>query len=267
MPKRVANTRCHQHWVPQTFSRAREPWRKWLCTSRASHTSKYSWTKRGLLVSLKNASGKPSSPLRYRFFLSGSPDSVVPQVLTKCFRFLSSHASKGDRHGGSRAYIDLSAAHSPLVGHKPDLIGDSAFSSVKTAVQLRKRGLHFFGVVKTAYSHFPLKFLNKVELNEPGDCATATATVEGDPLITHVWLDKKRKGEWATDKSMYVTLSMCTTTFAKVLLPWKKSGALSAGGTRCLPLSWALWKQMLFLHWSSGSLKLSIRPTAHSCRS
>ena len=32
---------------------------------------------------LKNASGRPSSPLRYRFFLSGSPGSVVPQVLTK----------------------------------------------------------------------------------------------------------------------------------------------------------------------------------------
>ena len=138
----------------------------------------------------------------------------------------------------------------------------------------------------------------------PGDCVTATATVEGAPLIAHVWLDKKRKhfvstcgttlpGEplkkkryrrsedslpeaffketkrpaWFKNISMEQPLSMCTTTFAKDLLPRKKSGARSAGGTRCLPLSWALWKQMPFLHWSSGSLKLSILPTAHSCRS
>ena len=77
----------------------------------------------------------------------------------------------------------------PWWGTNRILCGDSAFASLKTAVQLRKRGLHFSGVVKTAYLHFPLKFLNKVELNEPSDCAT----VEGAPLIAHVWLDKKRK--------------------------------------------------------------------------
>ena len=88
MPKRVANTRCHQHCVPQTFSRAREPWRKWLCTSIAAAPSKYSWTKRGLLVSLKNASGRPSQP-SHLFDIASSWVAHQAVLFHKCWQSAS----------------------------------------------------------------------------------------------------------------------------------------------------------------------------------
>ena len=81
----------------------------------------------------------------------------------------------------------------PWWGSNRLVCGDSAFASVKTSLALRQRGLHFTGLVKTAHSRFPMKHLNQVKLAEPGDCSTATATVEGIKLIAHVWLDKKRK--------------------------------------------------------------------------
>jgi len=48
------------------------------------------------------------------------------------------------------------------------VVGDSAFASVQTAVELRSRGLHFTGLVKTAHSKFPKKYLQKTVYPERG---------------------------------------------------------------------------------------------------
>jgi hypothetical protein len=70
---------------------------------------------------------------------------------------------------------------------------DSAFASVKAAVALRKRGLHFLGLVKTATREFPKRFLDSYPLSERGAHVTVTSTVDGIPLVGCAWNDMKRK--------------------------------------------------------------------------
>jgi hypothetical protein len=41
---------------------------------------------------------------------------------------------------------------------------DSYFSSVKTAEEMQKIGLHFIGVIKTATKHYPMEYLSTQEL-------------------------------------------------------------------------------------------------------
>ena len=67
------------------------------------------------------------------------------------------------------------------------IIGDSAFASVQTAVEARKRGLHFLGNVKTATSRFPHTWLKQHVPSAIGSTITATATVDGHGLIAHAW--------------------------------------------------------------------------------
>lgn len=48
-----------------------------------------------------------------------------------------------------------------LFGTNRLVVGDSWFSSVRTAQALRNKGLHFRGVVKTARAMFPLDILSE----------------------------------------------------------------------------------------------------------
>ena len=70
---------------------------------------------------------------------------------------------------------------------------DSAFASVTTAIACRQKGLHFTGLVKTATTKFPKKFLDSWEYKELGDSVTLVAQHDGYPLIAHGWGDKVRK--------------------------------------------------------------------------
>jgi len=56
----------------------------------------------------------------------------------------------------------------PWLGSNRIVCGDSAFASVKTAVELRKRGLHFAGLVKTAHRKFPKRFLDQAQIADRG---------------------------------------------------------------------------------------------------
>ena len=81
----------------------------------------------------------------------------------------------------------------PWLGSDRIVCGDSAFASVKTAVALQKRGLHFTGLVKTAHRKFPKQFLDQVQIADRGGFVTLTAEVDGVPLLAHTWNDRKRK--------------------------------------------------------------------------
>ena len=70
---------------------------------------------------------------------------------------------------------------------------DSAFASVTTAIACHQKGLHFTGLVKTATTKFPKKFLDSWEYKELGDSVTLVAQHDGYPLIAHEWRDKVRK--------------------------------------------------------------------------
>jgi hypothetical protein len=82
------------------------------------------------------------------------------------------------------------------------VVADSAFASVKTAVRMRKVGMHFIGMVKTAHSKYPKKYFDamKRELGvlERGDMRSLTATVDGEDIAAHCWFDNKPKQFVAT---------------------------------------------------------------------
>jgi hypothetical protein len=82
---------------------------------------------------------------------------------------------------------------------------DSAFSSVLTARQLRKRGLFFMGIVKTAHKQFPKKYLHaqawKYGRNKPNprgghmilESVKDPSGAEEDPIYALAWYDKRTK--------------------------------------------------------------------------
>ncbi len=83
-------------------------------------------------------------------------------------------------------------------GSRRVVCADSWFASVSTAVALKKDfGLYFIGMVKTAYSLYPKKFMEKKSL-ERGESVTLTTTVDGVKLLAHKWQDKKAKTWIAT---------------------------------------------------------------------
>lgn len=59
------------------------------------------------------------------------------------------------------------------------VVGDSAFASVDTALELLKRGLFFIGIIKTAHANFPKDELGSVVLNSVGAHRAMSATVDG----------------------------------------------------------------------------------------
>jgi len=62
-------------------------------------------------------------------------------------------------------------------------IGDSWFASVKTAMEMKKRGCDFVGQVKTAHSGFPVKLLHDSRGGAKGDLASAVCEKDGIKLL------------------------------------------------------------------------------------
>ena len=79
----------------------------------------------------------------------------------------------------------------PWHGSGRIVCGDSWFASVKTAIELRRKGLFFTGIVKTAHRMFPLKALGVHCPLERGSTVTATAVEDGIDIIAHGWRDRK----------------------------------------------------------------------------
>jgi hypothetical protein len=83
----------------------------------------------------------------------------------------------------------------PFFSSNRHVVGDSAFASVATAIALRKRGLHFSGIVKTASRSFPKKRVRSdLEGTPRGSSVFFTSTVDGVHLMASGWKDKTIKG-------------------------------------------------------------------------
>jgi hypothetical protein len=67
------------------------------------------------------------------------------------------------------------------------VVGDSAFASVMTAVELRKVGLYFTGIVKNARKFFPTKKLRALTMTFRGETIVVTAVKTGVQLMAIVW--------------------------------------------------------------------------------
>eukprot|EP00750_Incisomonas_marina_P005668 INCI14073.1.p1 GENE.INCI14073.1~~INCI14073.1.p1 ORF type:complete len:625 (+),score=97.77 INCI14073.1:326-2200(+) len=92
------------------------------------------------------------------------------------------------------------------------VVADSAFASVKAAVELKKtHGLDFIGLVKTASRKFPKKYFEELELDERGDHAVLTATERDVELMAVTWNEGKtnKKNKKITKKNIIAT---CGTT-------------------------------------------------------
>ena len=92
----------------------------------------------------------------------------------------------------------------PWHGSGRIVCGDSWFASVKTAVQMHQIGLFFTGIVKTAFTKFPLKSLVAHCPQECGSTVTGTATEDGIEIIAHGWRDRK----------VHTFVSTCGTTLS-----------------------------------------------------
>jgi len=95
----------------------------------------------------------------------------------------------------------------PWFGTGRMLVADSYFASVNTLVNLKKHGIYFTGLVKTAYTGYPKAWCKAVAMGERGDTKTATAVKDGVEMIAHVWNDPGKVG-----KPRKALISACGTT-------------------------------------------------------
>jgi Transposase IS4 len=81
---------------------------------------------------------------------------------------------------------------------------DSYFASVGAAEELKRLGMRFIGVVKTATRRFPMAYLSGVELQQRGDRqGVITKDNEGKPsLLAFVWMDQERRYFIASGSSL-----------------------------------------------------------------
>uniref|UniRef100_A0A7S1V4R2 PiggyBac transposable element-derived protein domain-containing protein n=1 Tax=Grammatophora oceanica TaxID=210454 RepID=A0A7S1V4R2_9STRA len=71
---------------------------------------------------------------------------------------------------------------------------DSCFASVSTAQEMKRLGLRFVGVVKTATKKYPMSYLGSVELQQRDDRhALTTVDSDGTRLLAFVWMDRDRR--------------------------------------------------------------------------
>lgn len=81
-----------------------------------------------------------------------------------------------------------------LHGSGRTIIGDSAFSSVSTALACRQYGLHFMGIIKTAHLQYPKALLQQLSHGQPrGSFKLMTTTNTPQPVHALAWADKKLK--------------------------------------------------------------------------
>ena len=86
--------------------------------------------------------------------------------------------------GGTATTLHLSE---PWCGSGCIIRGDSRFASVKNSLELCHKRIFFTGIVKTAYTKFPLKPLGVHCRPELGSTVTATAVDDGIQIIAHGW--------------------------------------------------------------------------------
>jgi hypothetical protein len=72
--------------------------------------------------------------------------------------------------------------------------GDSYFASVFTAIEMRRLGLGFIGVVKTASKKYPMAYLKGYEVEDRGQWKGLVCQVDGqDSMYAFLWVDRNRR--------------------------------------------------------------------------
>jgi hypothetical protein len=115
----------------------------------------------------------------------------------------SPHLNVVDR-GLNHGTVIIKSLVSPWIMSDLIVCADSYFASVATALELKRLGLRFIGVVKTATKQFPLAHLSGLELRDRGDHrGVVSKGIDGQPsLLAFVWLDRNRRYFIATGSSL-----------------------------------------------------------------
>jgi Transposase IS4 len=90
----------------------------------------------------------------------------------------------------------LKSLVSPWSNSDHIVCADSYFALVTAAVELKKIGLRFIGVVKTGTRRFPMAYLQGLELQKRGDRKglIMQPVAGGDPsLLLFMWMDRERR--------------------------------------------------------------------------
>ena len=93
-------------------------------------------------------------------------------------------------NAGTQAVLDLVG---PWLDKCRVVVGDSAFSSVNTCVQLGKRRTGYIGVVKQATKYFPKQPLQNTVLARCGMFVGMGTTVSNSRILAYVWSDRDRR--------------------------------------------------------------------------
>eukprot|EP00984_Skeletonema_dohrnii_P004183 scaffold1462_cov164-Skeletonema_dohrnii-CCMP3373.AAC.1 len=100
---------------------------------------------------------------------------------------------RSELNHGTKVVLDLTK---PWNTSGREIIADSAFASVSTAMEVRKKNNNFTGCVKTATKEFPMKELNDQVFIERGSRAALAHIDERSKATTMVawsWLDRNRR--------------------------------------------------------------------------
>ena len=93
------------------------------------------------------------------------------------------------------------------------LVGDSAFASVQTCIEMMKvAGWYFVGLVKQSSAMYPKRHLQTMQMGQRGNVATFTATRSGVTMLAHVWNDPGKPGK--PRKSLISTFGTSTAAEA-----------------------------------------------------
>ena len=83
----------------------------------------------------------------------------------------------------------------PWAGTQRIVCADSYFASVEAADEMRKIGLKFIGVVKTASTKFPIRYLSGLEIDGRGKWNTLVRKDDtgNQDMMAVVWVDRNRR--------------------------------------------------------------------------
>ena len=118
--------------------------------------------------------------------------SSIMMQLEICEGALRQSQKKYEDQYGSGTAVTLRMTSS-WHGKAHIVVGDSAFSSVATAVALKQNGTYFVGIVKTASKMYPKQFMQTHHFEERGAHIALSATVQCNKVFAVSWLDGKRK--------------------------------------------------------------------------
>jgi hypothetical protein len=113
---------------------------------------------------------KPENGCEIQNAACGKSGIMMRLKLVKSKEEELTHLKEIDDEGLNHGTVIIKSLVAPWQGLNRIVCADWYFASVATALELKRLGLRFIGVVKTVTSRFPLKHLSGLELRDRGDC-------------------------------------------------------------------------------------------------